>query len=252
MSTLARLTGVARSLLIYRLRPARARRMRRFYRQFVEPGDLCVDVGAHVGDRVAAFRALGARVVAVEPQPHLYRLLRLLHGRDRGVALVSAALGAQTGQATLSINSRNPTLSTLSAAWAGTVAKSPRFPGERWDAAATVPVETLDRLIERHGRPAFVKIDVEGFEEEVLAGLSHAVPALSFEFLPETRDAALRCVWRAAALAPYRFNASPGERFRWLFREWLTAGEMARWLERRPPGEDGGDIYATLHIPPMD
>ena len=44
--------------------------------QFVRPGDLVFDVGAHVGDRIAAFRRLGARVVAVEPQPALVRTLQ--------------------------------------------------------------------------------------------------------------------------------------------------------------------------------
>ena len=45
-----------------------------------------------------------------------------------------------------------------------------------------VPVTTLDALIERHGVPSFVKVDAEGFEEEVLQGLSRSIKALSFEF----------------------------------------------------------------------
>ena len=61
--------------------------MDRLYGQFVRPGDLVFDVGAHVGDRIAAFRRLGARVVAVEPQPALVRTLgcstAATRGRDR-------------------------------------------------------------------------------------------------------------------------------------------------------------------------
>ena len=51
-------------------RPERQHRraMRRFYRQFVPPRSLCFDVGANVGDRVATFVSLRARVVAVEPE----------------------------------------------------------------------------------------------------------------------------------------------------------------------------------------
>ena len=56
--------------------------MDRLYGHFVRPGDLVFDIGAHVGDRVASFRRLGARVVAVEPQPAMVRALRLLYGRD--------------------------------------------------------------------------------------------------------------------------------------------------------------------------
>jgi len=61
--------------------------MDRLYAQFIRPGDLVFDVGAHVGDRVASFRRLGARVIAVEPQPALYRTLRLLFGRDANITL---------------------------------------------------------------------------------------------------------------------------------------------------------------------
>lgn len=248
--TFAELTGIVRSLLIYRARPGRARRMRRFYAGFVGAGDLCVDVGAHVGDRIAAFRALGARVVAVEPQPHLARLLRRLHGSDPGVTILEVALGSAPGEAELRVNRRNPTLSSLSPAWLGTVAASPRFPGERWDGAVRVPLVTLDTLIAEYGLPAFAKIDVEGFEPEVLAGLSRPLPALSFEVLPEAADAAIACVWRVAALGPYRFNISPGESFAWGLRDWVGPADMAEWLRRMgqgmEAGEKGGDVYARL------
>jgi protein-L-isoaspartate O-methyltransferase len=70
--------GVVRSLGIYygSRQRSRAAAMDALYRQFVKPGDLVFDIGAHVGDRVAAFRRLGARVVAVEPQPALKLTLR--------------------------------------------------------------------------------------------------------------------------------------------------------------------------------
>lgn len=68
MSSTARAFGMARSLAMYYGIPFRAARLRRFYGQFVRPGDLCFDVGAHAGNRVRAWRALGARVLAIEPQ----------------------------------------------------------------------------------------------------------------------------------------------------------------------------------------
>ena len=45
------------------------------YRRFVGPGDLAFDIGSHVGDRIGAFRRLGARVIALEPQPDCVRVL---------------------------------------------------------------------------------------------------------------------------------------------------------------------------------
>lgn len=242
----ARLFGLVRSLLIYRARPHRARRLRAFYAEFVGQGDLCFDVGAHVGDRVHAFRSLGARVVAVEPQPHLAAFLHRLHGRDPGVVLLDCALGAADGEAELRLNRRNPTLSTLSTRWAERISASPRFPQERWDATARVRVRTLDGLIAEHGLPVFTKIDVEGAEAEVLAGLSQPLHALSFEYLPEMPDLASACLWRLAALGRYVFNASAGESLEWELPYWVGPAELNEWLRSRQPEDGGGDVYARL------
>ena len=88
--------------------------MDRLYRQFVRPGDLVFDIGAHVGDRIAAFRRLEARVIAVEPQPALIKTLRLLYGRDRNVTIEAAAVGREEGVVELNVNIDNPTVSTVS------------------------------------------------------------------------------------------------------------------------------------------
>src|SRR5690606_18431953 len=109
---IAELLGILRSVAVYRLRPLHHAGLVRLYRPFVPAGGLAFDIGAHVGDRVRAFRTLGARVVAVEPGSAAMRVLRLLHGRDARVLLVAAAAGAAEGEADLRINSRNPTVPT--------------------------------------------------------------------------------------------------------------------------------------------
>src|SRR5918997_6957771 len=102
---LARAWGIARSLVIHHGQPAKHRRAVRLYGEFLGPGDLAFDVGAHVGGRVRAWRRLGARVVAVEPQPDLLRVLRLFFARDRGVVIVPRAVGARAGRARLAVSS---------------------------------------------------------------------------------------------------------------------------------------------------
>src|SRR5437763_4611270 len=89
--------GVARSLRVYYGNSARRAVMGRFYAQFVQPGDMVFDVGAHVGDRVAAFRRLGARVVAVEPQPALGRGVKFVYGRDGAGGIERVAVGRDAG-----------------------------------------------------------------------------------------------------------------------------------------------------------
>jgi FkbM family methyltransferase len=238
--------GVLRSLRIYYGDRPRRAAMQRLYAQFVRPGDLVFDVGAHVGDRTAAFRRLGARVVAVEPQPALVKTLKLLYGRDRAVAIEAAALGRNPGTIALKLNPDNPTVSTASAAFIAAADGAPGWHGQAWTRSIDVPMVTFDQLIARHGLPAFAKIDVEGFEAEALLGLSQPLAALSFEFTTIQRDVAQACLERCQALGSFRYNAALGESHELVHAIWLSADAIGTWLAALPIEANSGDIYARL------
>jgi FkbM family methyltransferase len=219
--------------------------MDRLYGHFVQRGDLVFDVGAHVGDRVASFRRLGARVVAVEPQPAFARLLRLIYGQSRDIAIEAVAVGREAGSTRIMINPDNPTVSTASQEFVSAARNAPGWETQRWTRSLIVPVITLDALIARHGTPAFIKIDVEGFEAEALQGLSQPVKALSFEFTTIQRAIALACIDRCVTLGLSRFNAALGESQMFAHAGWVDRAAIHRWLTELPHDANSGDIYAA-------
>jgi FkbM family methyltransferase len=238
--------GLLRSLIVYR-RPWRQNGLRRLYRPMVGPGDLVFDVGAHLGDRSVAFAALGARVVALEPQVLIGAWLRRLVGTNDRIIVRAEAVGRSRGTAMLAISRRTPTVSTLADAWRKKLPETNRgFRKVRWDDAAEVPVITLDALIEIYGLPRFCKIDVEGHEAEVLAGLSQPIPGVSVEFVSGGLEVAAACIHRLSEIGSYEFNAIEGERRAFLFENWLRTEAIADWLEDGAGGRSSGDIYARL------
>jgi FkbM family methyltransferase len=215
------------------------------YRQFINTGDLVFDVGANVGDRTAAFRALGARVLAVEPQEDCVETLRSRFAGDDHVEVVGVALAAKPGTYGLRLN-RTSTLATMSSEWLAATQETGRF-AERseWLDEAEVDARTLDALVAEHGVPQFCKVDVEGYEAEVFAGLSRPLRDVSFEFAYEAKGQTLRCAERLVDLGACEFNISLGESMQ-LARDWFTLHELRRRLDELGSPSAWGDVYARF------
>jgi FkbM family methyltransferase len=236
--------GLARSLAIYRARPWRQKRLVAFYAGILRPGDLAFDIGAHVGNRTRAMLAAGARVVALEPQAAFHAFL----ARDLppGATLLRLAAGPSPGEAELAVSRLHPTVSSLAANFPARMQGDPGFAAVRWDRRERVEVTTLDALIAAHGAPRFVKIDVEGFEAEVLLGLSRPLPWVAFEYLPADLAPTGAAVARLAALGGYRFNLVVGEDTDFVLPRWLDADAIGPALAAAAQSGRSGDVYARL------
>jgi FkbM family methyltransferase len=239
------LASLSRSLAVYYGDSSREAAMDALYARFVQSGSLAFDIGSHVGDRIGAFRRLGARVLALEPQPLCAHAIRTLYAGDTGVTLVESACGPTAGRLSLHVNSANPTVTTASRDFVKAADGAGGWEGQVWDCEIEVPVTTLDALIATHGTPAFIKIDVEGFEADVLAGLNLATPALSFEFTTIQRDVAYACLARIATLGNYGFDVALGESQALMLGRWVTADEMRRHIAALPHEANSGDVYAV-------
>ncbi|HSD23429.1 MAG TPA: FkbM family methyltransferase [Solirubrobacterales bacterium] len=189
----------------------RAHRIRRFLAPVAGRGELAFDVGANVGEWSAVLRSLGCRVVAVEPQAECVAEIQRRFGGDRAVTTVQAAVADWIGSGQLRPSTTSSTHASMSADWRRTATKKGYMPPEAWLEPIEVGVVTLDSLIERHGRPSYCKIDVEGFEPQALRGLSDPLAGIDFEFHRELAEAVEECVARLGDLGDYRYRVFVGE-----------------------------------------
>ena len=218
------------------------KRRLQFYSQFIRPGQVVFDVGANLGNRSKIFLRLGARVIAFEPQAGCADFLRLMFGRQPKFQLVAKALGPAEGKALMFV-SDSPTISSLSERWINATVESGRFASQKWPRREEVAVTTLDLAIAEFGLPSFIKIDVEGFEFEVLSGLSQSVENISIEVTPEYLENTYCCLQWLANIAEFYFQFSFGESMRFAFPHWISANDIRAWLKSLPRGAFG-DLYA--------
>lgn len=216
-----------------------------FYSQFIKEGDLCFDIGASYGNRTDTFLRLGAKVLSVEPQKNEYNFLKKKFG-DK-IILIRNAVGSVCETKKMFLNEHSA-LSSLSEEWISKVKYSNRFKNLNWNKSIDVEVITLDYLIEAYGVPDFCKIDVEGYELEVIKGLSKPLKILSFEFtIPELTDRTIECINHLGSLDKIICNYSKGESLELGLKEWLDSKNFLELLKTFPSKDIiDGDIYVKF------
>ena len=219
----------------------------RFYELFIRPGDLCFDIGANVGLKTGIFLKLGAKVVALEPQASC---ISILQDRFAGKAtILQKGAGAKHEVKEFYI-ADNSVLSSFSKNWVNELADT-RFSGNKVESVQKVEVVTLDSLIETYGTPQFIKIDVEGFEPEVMRGLSKPFRFLSFEYaVPEKKDEALASLVQLQKEYPQlKCNYAIGNENQLAMKEWIGIQEMIQQVQTEDFSKTfAGDIYVKSNL----
>ncbi len=240
--------GVIRSWLLYYAVPFRRRQQVAFYRRLINSHEGTIyDIGAHLGSRTRVFLELGNPVVAVEPQRRFFDILTSSLSEQPNCHLVHGAVGAEGGTAEIRISDRHPTVSSLSPDWIGSGVSAGVLRGVTYNRSETVRLYSMDELIKKHGPPAFIKIDVEGFEYEVIRGLCSPVPALSFEIVPSSLDLTTHCVEHLEGLGRYHYSFTRAEQTQFGESRAWNSHELLEYLNTLPVSERNGDIYAFLN-----
>jgi FkbM family methyltransferase len=219
-----------------------------FYRPLVKSGALVYDVGANHGDFSDAYLHLGARVIAVEPHPGCAAELRALYGRNPRFHVLQAALGAAPGEVSLHLGEGGmDNVSTVSEDYIREASKLPGLAVAGWSRTVAVKQETLEDLIGRFGVPDFCKIDVEGYELDVLKGLRRALPLLQYEYQCWATEKAMECAEYLTTLGMTRFNITLGSNrleAAALLPEWMGTSGLANALRKAEGEQLIGDVFA--------
>ena len=217
-----------------------------FYQQFLQPSDVVFDVGANVGNRVSSFLACGAHVIAVEPQPACVKVLNEKFGEQ--IRIENVGLSDADGELEMHI-STDSTVSTFNQEYIENTKE--RFKYSEWVDTIKVPITTMDALISKYGLPKFCKIDVEGFELQVLKGLHQLIPFMSLEYcVPEMQKELMDCIQYLHSLSPRgEFNYSIGESMKWAQTSWMDFDTFSRHIQTKEfNGTSFGDIYFRSNV----
>ena len=211
----------------------------------ISNGSLCFDIGANVGKKTELFLSLGARVVCIEPQSNCINILNEKFKHNQNVKIVNTALGEKEDKLDIFI-SPSDTVSTMSKDFIE-ITSLERFKHIIWNKTETVNVTTLDNLISEYGLPDYCKIDVEGYEVEVLKGLTKKVKFISVEFTPELKDKTFQCISMLNKIGDYEYNYSEGESHVFTFDSWQTSDQIIEFLKKNNDFQVSfGDLYAKL------
>lgn len=218
------------------------RRLKLFYSQFIDSQSLVFDIGSNDGDYAQVFESLGKEVICLEPHPQYAEKLKRRFLENKKVVIIKKGVGKKIEKKKFFISSFNGPNSTYSTQFM----KKSRYNYRKWDKQIVSELTTLDQLIKDFGKPDFCKIDVEGYELEIIEGLHEKIPCLSFEFLSELNGNTSRIVDHLNSLGKCEYNFCLNMSYSLRLNSWVSGEKLLKIINSKNAIGWGGDIYVRF------
>ena len=210
-------------------------RSKRLYSSLIKKDDLCFDIGANKGLKSKLFLSLGARVIAFEPQSSCSKFLNDINNKNFNY--LPYAVGPRDEIKNLNI-ANHIEVATFSNEFIDYFKND----SLEWSEIEEVKVKKLDTLIKKYGIPYFCKIDVEGYELDILSNLTYEIPIIEFEFTGGFITNTIKIIELLNKQNTY-FNFILNENPKFELKEWVKAKKMITIINDLPINRLHGNIF---------
>ena len=213
-----------------------------FYSKLIKKDDFCIDIGANIGKKSKIFLALGAKVIAFEPQNSCKTSLEKIKQSYKNFDYYTLAVGSNNRTDELHL-ANHIEVATLSNKFIKFYTTETIF----WDKKEKVVVSTLNDIITKHGIPDYCKIDTEGSELEILSSLSYKIPMIEFEFTEGFFKDTIKII---DLFKPNEslFNFTLNEKTKFELNKWTTAEEFLKVFLNLPKKRVHGNIFIKTDV----
>ena len=213
-------------------------RSKLFYSKLISKDNLCFDIGANIGKKSKIFLSLKAKVIAFEPQNSCLPYLEEIKNKNSNFDFFKLGVGSSNEEKILSIGSHIE-ISTFSDNFKNYFEDDKSY----WNNTEKVNIRTLNSIIEEYQIPHFCKIDVEGYEIEILKNLSYKIPIIEFEFTGGFIDETMQIIEKLDTLGDCKFNYILNENSKFQLNEWLGKDNMIVIIKSLPVSRLHGNMF---------